>query len=74
MRAAAGQPVSNTAVMTAVAVAGATVLVLAVLEPRVACATPDVPFARPSLSVPRVLVLGVLAGGAAGAAAWWCRV
>jgi len=74
MRAAAGAPLSNTAVWTGAAVAAATVLVLAVFEPRIACSEPDVPFARPSFSVPRVLVLGAVAGGAAGAAAWWCRV
>jgi len=71
MRAAAGAPLSSTAVAAAAAAAGTVMLLLALAEPRVACTAGDAPFAASTLSVPRVVGLGLLAGGAVGFAAWY---
>ena len=74
MRKAAGAPVSHNTALVAAAAMGATVVLALAVEPRIVQARPDAPFASPCMSVPRVLVLGVLVGSAAGGVAWWYSV
>ena len=74
MRSAAGASPSSHVATVAAVTGGAVMLFAAASEPWFACSRDAaVPFAAPTLSVPRVIVLGLVGAAVAGAAAWYTQ-